>query len=261
MKNNIRKSHGKNLQTNTEYSVLEQVSLGLLFKKWKANFQRIFAVIQFYFHRITFGVFKSVKLPWFRLAVLAFGVFIFLKKDLHFQIQMKAPFAPKAQAASYSTSEQLSMNPFAQKPETTTTAPATINQYGFSQEQVEQYIKRFGKVAIIEQERFGVPASIKMAQAILASQAGSQAPNNNHFGQVFSKQSFESAWESWRAHSLLFSAEQYPFQQLLQHERNYKKWAKGLEELRYTQQANYAQKIIDIIEKYELFRLDEMSME
>jgi len=54
------------------------------------------------------------------------------------------------------------------------------------------YARRFAPVAMAEMGRYGVPASITVAQAILHSNAGDDAiaiKNNNHFGiQCFSKE-------------------------------------------------------------------------
>jgi flagellum-specific peptidoglycan hydrolase FlgJ len=236
------------------------VSLKLLIKKWWKQALNLYAALQFHFHRLTLGTFRSVKLPLFELSVLAIALVIFFKKDLHFQVRMSAPASEQAapQNTSYSTADQLSVAPSfsfgsEEKTATSTTAP--------NQTQTEAYIKRFAKVAVAEHHKFGIPASIKMAQALLESQAG-QAPttvaNHNHFGTPLTSGNFSSAWENWRAHSLLFSSEQHPYQQLLQHNKDYKKWANGLEQLNYSTQPNYAARLIQVIEEYELFRLDEI---
>lgn len=261
MKKKITRSKHRHIHTSTEYNVLEHISLKLLFRKWLNNIRKLFTVVQFYFHKFTFGIFQQVEVPWFRLGVLAFGVFLMVKKDLHFQINMKAPAPSTAQTASYQATDQLSMTPsfnFSESSKTISTSRATL-----SAQDIEQYIKRFGKVAIMEAQKFGVPASIKMAQALLESQAGkatNATQNNNHFGQPLQAQHYESAWENWRAHSLLFSMEGQPYQQLLQYGKDYKKWAKGLQELKYSSRENYEKLLVQLIEEYELFRLDEMKL-
>ena len=49
----------------------------------------------------------------------------------------------------------------------------------------EEYINKYKKIAVAHMERYGIPASITMAQGILESDCGnswlSQA-SNNHFG-------------------------------------------------------------------------------
>jgi len=55
----------------------------------------------------------------------------------------------------------------------------------------EAYIERFAKVAQVEMDKFGIPASIKLAQGLLESNAGKSrlaAEHFNHFGlKCFSK--------------------------------------------------------------------------
>ncbi|MEM8523284.1 MAG: glucosaminidase domain-containing protein [Bacteroidota bacterium] len=261
MKKNITRSQNHHLNTSTEHNVLEHISLKLLFRKWWNNIRKLFTLVQFYFHKFTFGIFQNVKLPWFKISVLAFGVFLMVKKDLHFQINMRAPSYNTAQPASYQASESLSMTPSFNFIESTSSV--SISNDVLSAQEVEHYIKRFGKVAIMEAQKFGVPASIKMAQALLESQAGkarATTQDNNHFGKPLQGKKYESAWENWRAHSWLFSTEGQPYQQLLQHGKDYKKWAQGLQELNYSNRQNYANLLIELIEKYELFRLDSMKL-
>ena len=239
------------------YESMENISLWLLLRKWWKQARRIQALMQFYFHKLTFGRFQSLRISMFHVAVLGIAICIFFKKDLHFQVRMNAPDESEVQSktTSHQSVEQLSVAPtfsFSDTP--------TIDLAGpFSQTQAENYIKRFAKIAVAEHHKFGVPASIKMAQALLESQAGqnqSAVVEHNHFGAPLAVNNFSSAWENWRAHSLLFSSEQYPYQQLLQHGKDYKKWAKGLEILNYSSQKDYAKNIINLIESYELFRLD-----
>lgn len=139
------------------------------------------------------------------------------------------------------------------------------------------YIRRFRRVARIEMEKFGIPASIKMAQALVESRAGSSKlvqATNNHFGiKCFSKSCekghcvnfsddhhkdffriYTTAWESWRAHSLLLTQGRY--RRLLDYGTDYRKWASGLKALGYATDPNYAQTLIQTIETFQLWRLD-----
>jgi len=141
----------------------------------------------------------------------------------------------------------------------------------------EAYIKRFSKVAIVEMNKFGIPASIKLAQGLLESNAGKSrlaAEHLNHFGlKCFSKtcknghcsnhsddshkdffRNYKSAWESWRDHSQFLSGARYAH--LKSNGTDYKKWAKGLKKAGYATDKKYDKKLIDIIELYGLDRLD-----
>lgn len=144
-------------------------------------------------------------------------------------------------------------------------------------EKVNRYVERFSPVAIQEMRKFGVPASIALAQGLIESRFGTSTlavKNNNHFGiKCFSKncrpghctnleddhhkdffRKYATAWESWRAHSILISTGRYA--RLKKHGKNYRAWARGLEELGYATDRNYSAKLIGVIERYNLHRFD-----
>jgi len=150
----------------------------------------------------------------------------------------------------------------------------------------ELYIERYQQLAIEEMERSGVPASIKMAQALLESAAGSSdlaLIANNHFGikcggswsgKTYKKhddeftslglpkkscfRSYSSVEESFRAHSD-FLRDNRRYRDLFQLDvTNYKRWAKELRKAGYATSPTYHKKLIDLIERYELSRLDRM---
>lgn len=140
------------------------------------------------------------------------------------------------------------------------------------------YILRFQSVAIAEHRKYNIPASVKMAQGLIESAAGTSkmaVEINNHFGmKCFSRnckkghcsnfhddshkdffRKFDSAWASWRAHSQLLTGERYAHLPA-QCGTDYKCWAKGLKNAGYATDKNYAQKLIGRIEKYRLYELD-----
>jgi flagellum-specific peptidoglycan hydrolase FlgJ len=144
---------------------------------------------------------------------------------------------------------------------------------------IRKYILRFQKVAIAEQEKYGIPASIKMAQGILESGAGTSRltrGSNNHFGvkchrpackhqncvnacddscdDYFRK--YETAWLSWREHSLILADEGKRYAKYKTKCDDYKCWANGLQKSGYATSRTYAKKLIGIIETYDLHKLD-----
>ncbi len=142
----------------------------------------------------------------------------------------------------------------------------------------EQYVKRFSSVAIAEMKKYGIPASITLAQGLLESDAGGSRlsrQNNNHFGmKCFSKRckkghcsnftddthkdffrNYQNAWESYRAHSELLQASRYRHLKKLG-TKNYKDWAHGLRKAGYATDKRYAEKLIMLIEKMNLNRFD-----
>ncbi len=146
------------------------------------------------------------------------------------------------------------------------------------------YIANYKQIALDEMERVGIPASIKMAQAILESGSGTstlalQAKNhfgikcgNNWDGQTMYRKDddynsqgkliascfrkYDSVSSSFIAHSqFLLANRRYSFLFELD-PTDYKGWAKGLKKAGYATSSTYANKLIQIIEEYELYLFD-----
>lgn len=146
------------------------------------------------------------------------------------------------------------------------------------QETVYRYIKRYADVAIAEMEKFGIPASITLAQGLLESDAGESRlakQNHNHFGiKCFSKnckkghcsnftddshkdffRKYTNVWESYRAHSSFLQRKRYAHLKKIG-TTNYVEWAHGLKAAGYATDKKYADKLIKIIETLELYKYD-----
>ena len=116
--------------------------------------------------------------------------------------------------------------------------------------------KFWGKVAQAEQDKYGIPASFKMAQAILESHAGlSEAAKSrhNHFGAPLANRVFDSAWENWRAHSLMLV--RY-FPELAGRQAPATDWAAALQQSDLVSDKSYAEKLMAVIHQYQLDKLD-----
>ncbi len=140
----------------------------------------------------------------------------------------------------------------------------------------EDYVKYYSNIAMDEMVQFGIPASITLAQGILESGAGKgrlAVQANNHFGikchdwngkkiyhdddeeqECFRK--YDNPEYSYRDHSLfLTNRVRYSF--LFDFKRDdYKQWAKGLKKAGYATDPKYPEKLIDLIERYELYKYD-----
>lgn len=141
------------------------------------------------------------------------------------------------------------------------------------------YIERYAGLAIEEMYRSGVPASITLAQGLLESGNGLSelaVKGNNHFGikchnawtgskvyhdddskgECFRK--YDSPEESFRDHSdFLRYRDRYKFLFDLD-PADYKGWAHGLRKAGYATDPKYPEKLIRLIEEYELHLYDAM---
>ena len=152
-------------------------------------------------------------------------------------------------------------------------APST----DIAETEASEYIARFSRIAQTEMQKFGIPASISLAQGLVESRAGNSTlarRNNNHFGiKCFSKKCkkghcanftddthkdffriYRNAWESWRAHSEVLASGR--FAGLTRHGMDWRAWAAGLQSLGYATDRTYAEKLTAVIVRYELYRFD-----
>lgn len=190
---------------------------------------------------------------WMQVGIIAAGIYYVTHRDVNFSIHLKAPVGREDSGASRDGNEPaVERMSLAQAVRFT---PAS----GRSQTpdaSAQQYIARFSRVAMAEYHKFGIPPAIKMAQALLESQAGqSQAAlaANNHFGGIMGQDQYESAWANWRAHSLLLRDE---YSQLFSLGEDLRSWAKGLERMGYSRDERYAERLLQLIDQY---HLDEIS--
>ena len=146
-----------------------------------------------------------------------------------------------------------------------------------AQNKTEHYIQKYSNAAIAEMERYGIPASITLAQGILESGNGESrlaVEGKNHFGikchsnwngetiiedddekgECFRK--YSKVADSYRDHSLfLTEGGRYSF--LFKYKKSdYKEWAKGLKKAGYATNPKYPSLLIDLIERYELYTYD-----
>ncbi len=140
----------------------------------------------------------------------------------------------------------------------------------------QRYIERYKDIAMEQMREKGVPASITLAQGCLESGNGLSTlatQGNNHFGikchnwtgeaiyhdddetgECFRR--YNTAEESFRDHSdFLRYRDRYAFLFELE-PTDYKGWAEGLKKAGYATDPNYAAKLIEIIEAYDLGQYD-----
>lgn len=141
----------------------------------------------------------------------------------------------------------------------------------------EDYIRQYHKIAVEEMKRYHIPASITLAQGLLESGAGRSElarKSNNHFGIKCGRswdgrtvradddapnecfRAYRHAKDSYRDHSkFLRMGARYAFLFRLKI-TDYKGWARGLKKAGYATDPRYADRLINIIELYDLDRYD-----
>lgn len=148
---------------------------------------------------------------------------------------------------------------------------------GQARNTAEDYIAQWKPVAVEKMKEHGIPASISLAQGLLESGNGNSElakKSNNHFGikctpdwtggkvyhdddkkdDCFRK--YKDASQSYEDHSKFLQRKRYAalFELKI---TDYKGWAKGLKAAGYATDPKYPDKLIGLIERYELYKLDQ----
>lgn len=138
------------------------------------------------------------------------------------------------------------------------------------------YIYNMSDLAKDEMRKYGIPASITLAQGILESGSGKgrlSVEANNHFGikchdwtgakiyhdddaaqECFRK--YNNVKYSYRDHSLFLTNRKRYMGLFRLGKDDYKGWAKELKKAGYATDRKYPQKLISLIERYQLYKLD-----
>jgi len=143
------------------------------------------------------------------------------------------------------------------------------------------YIDQFKDVAIEEMNKNGIPASITLAQGLIESGSGNSSLAkyaNNHFGVKVTSdwkgkgyykdddkrndcfRVYADARESYRDHSEFLKRKRYSA--LFELDKNdYKNWAYGLKQAGYATNPKYPELLINLIDKYQLYKYDQPESE
>jgi flagellum-specific peptidoglycan hydrolase FlgJ len=146
------------------------------------------------------------------------------------------------------------------------------------EQKINFYVKKYAPAATKNMRFFKIPASITLAQGILESGYGEGTlakKANNHFGIKCHKEwkgksithdddekdecfrSYKNPLRSYRDHSLfLVDRDRYSSLFTL-NRKDYKGWAVGLKAAGYATDPKYAEKLISLIERFNLTRFDE----
>lgn len=160
---------------------------------------------------------------------------------------------------------------------TTTEVIQSTSKTVVNSDLITNYVLQYKDIAMGNMQKYGIPASIILAQGILESGAGRgdlAVTANNHFGikchkdwlgesvrhdddseqECFRK--YTEAAESYKDHAL-FLVGKNRYATLFTYEKDdYKAWAKGLRAAGYATDPNYPDKLISYIERYNLHQYD-----
>ena len=141
----------------------------------------------------------------------------------------------------------------------------------------EEYINRYSDIAVQQMIDYRIPASITLAQGILESGAGKSdlaRSSNNHFGikchrgwqgeKVYAAddtpndcfRKYAKVEDSYADHSLFLTSGARYRELFDLRITDYKGWARGLQKNGYATDRAYANKLIKLIEDYELYKFD-----
>ncbi len=142
----------------------------------------------------------------------------------------------------------------------------------------DEYISTYKGIAVDHMRRYKIPASITLAQGLLESGAGKSSltvSSNNHFGikchsdwtgeKVYKSddnpndcfRKYKKAEDSFEDHSKFLTRTRY--KSLFDLEiTDYRGWARGLQQAGYATDKAYANKLIKLIEDYELYQHDKV---
>ena len=155
-----------------------------------------------------------------------------------------------------------------------TVTSCLLIHFSFAQkEKGEAYINKYKAIAMSEMVRSGVPAAITLAQGILESQYGESdlcIQSNNHFGikcktewtgeKVYHDddakhecfRSYPNAEASFKDHSDFLKNRPYYVDLFKLDPSDYQGWAYGLKKAGYATEKDYPQKLMKVINDYNL---------
>jgi flagellum-specific peptidoglycan hydrolase FlgJ len=212
------------------------------------------------------------KNHWFKIAIVAILAYAVLKKDFSFNFNMNNKQDSKESVskgkytenvATTSNSEELSLLDFlAGKAEN-----VLQKKYdGISEKEKIKFVKRFGKVARNEQDKFNIPTSVILATALIQSHVGQRpiaSDGNNFFALRCTKswdkktlqeqercyRAYPSAWESFRDHSIFLK------EHIHLKKGDYEDWINAIGK-KFNTGDEYVSLIKNVIEQYKLNSLD-----
>lgn len=229
------------------------------------------------------SILRYIRRRWFHLLLVGLMLFVLLRKDLSFQVQLNSPRpgedvspAEAVEPEQYSaTGYTPPMEVEAQKLGLSSSPLPALDLLeavkAISPTELKEFLDRFARVAKAEEKKFGIPASLTLAHALLASKAGQsiiareannffvlpctsdwEGPTARYDGSCLRK--YPNAWTSFRDHSLfLTTGPQNDLKKLAG--KSSDRWIKALEGRALSKQIpHYGEQVAACIQVFELGR-------
>ncbi|MGK0389834.1 MAG: flagellum-specific peptidoglycan hydrolase FlgJ [Maribacter sp.] len=219
----------------------------------------------------------------YKYFIIIFSGLIIYSKDIHFVLQLQNNHSNLFNYEQSTSNEVHSRGENIKSISGINSEKREFNLISFNpstpkEKRYKNYIINYHKLAIKEMQKNKIPASITLAQGLLETNGGLSklaTDNNNHFGiKCFSKKckkghcsnfnddshkdffrKYNSKKESYKDHSILLKKDRY--KKLFSFNKNdYKSWAFELKKAGYATDKKYPEKLIEIIEKYNLHLYD-----
>lgn len=217
-------------------------------------------------------IWDFLKKRWFSVALVALLLAAVVRKNLRINVGDTAAPAKKEQPEKYTAepaiaqgSSMLSLGAGA--------GAGMVRMPPTDDATAMAFLKRFGQVAVSEQKKFGMPASVLLACTYLNSFAGRRdctVEANNYLavrctaewggpvvtcsGACFRQ--YNTPWESIRDFNVQWSKREWYVSLKKSAKRDWRIWAKALAEHRVSDVEHFEQEMVRVIQKYQLYELD-----
>jgi flagellum-specific peptidoglycan hydrolase FlgJ len=152
----------------------------------------------------------------------------------------------------------------------------------YTEADIHHYIDTYKAIAIQKMDEYKIPASVTLAQGIFESAAGTSRlakEANNHFGIKCHKEwqgdtirhdddalqecfrKYLKAEESYDDHSLFLTSRPRYAKLFTLEVMDYKAWAHGLKAAGYATNPQYADRLISLIERFDLAKQDTICLQ
>jgi hypothetical protein len=207
---------------------------------------------------------KFVKTYWFGIAVLLL-VWVGFSRGRFSWIAVPGWLRPSPATEHFTNM----VTPSSQMGITQASVPTAAGLPANSDQAVRAFVQRFAQVAVGEQKKYAIPASVILGTALLQSQAGS-APSVQQATNYFQLpcdpgtmgatanclKKYTTAWESFRGFSTHVEAQAWFVALKSSGQKDATLWAAALQKHLYPQVSGFDAALVAVIDRYELRLLD-----